>query len=620
MCTHWLDLFAASSTLHTRLRRLIAVVALGTIATQQLLAANKRYDILGVWVDARLLADGSMEVVEQRQYRFVGTFSWASYELPLAGTGGVRDVRLSEGEVEYRLADSREPGTFSVEQDGQRLRVRWHYRAHNQVRTFTLRFRVMEVVRRHPDAAVLYYKFVGTGWDRESQSVTVRVVPPCSLTRHQMQAWAHGPLWGNVTIQEDGTVLADVALLPKRTFWEVRALYPPAAFPDVALRPDSVRAGILKEETEWAAQANAARQRELVRQERKKARKEHGKWLVILMSAGGLLGWWNIYRIHGRRHQVPKQPRLLGSPPSATPPALVSYLVFERTLGVASLVATLLDLARRGLLKIRQVEPGSAQYRKQRQKPDYVLELDRERLRRDTDEGRLLSFERSLLALLFGPLSNGETHLRLSDLRRHRGAMASFFSQWRKEVAEEAKARNFYDQESLRAMTRSLLFAGLLLLLTIAAGVLVEEWALLLAASTVVVFVLSFLVPRRTPEAEVEAQQWKALRRYLSRVSSRGTATGEQLGQLEELLVYGTALGVPPKGVAALLQEAAEEEVARVTWYVPVSRGYAGSGLSEALASMVSTVSSTMSSATGAGGGASVGGGGGAGGSGGGAG
>ncbi|MDZ7385171.1 MAG: DUF2207 domain-containing protein [candidate division KSB1 bacterium] len=607
-------------SLCVRLQPAVTVLLVGVMGVRPLWAAEKRYEIIGVWVDARLNSDGSMDVVEQRQYRFVGRFSWASYELPLAGIGGVENIRVSEGDVEYRLTDSREPGTYSVERSAERLRVRWYYRADNEVRTFTLRFRLLDLVRRHADAAVLYYKFVGTGWDRPSQSVTVRIVPPCSLAREQVQAWAHGPLWGNVSIRDDGSVLADVARLPKRTFWEVRALYPPSCFPEVALQPDSVRATILREEAQWADEANAARQKELARQENKRARKAHGKWLVALLSLGGLLGWWNIYRVYGRRHRVPSAVRMTGTPPSNLPPALVSYLVFDRTVGAASLVATLLDLARRGLLRIHEEESVPGEHQRRAKKPEYVLELDRERARRDTDAGRLLSFERSLLALLFGPLSNGETRLRVEDLKRHRGAMVSFFSQWRKEVTEEAKARNFYEQESLRAMNRSLLLSGLLLLLTVVAGVLVEEWALLLGASTLVVFVLSFAIPRRTPEAEAEAQQWKALARYLKRYSPRAAHETEQLSPLDELLVYATALGVGSKAVRALLEQVPEEEMARFVWYVPAASSRSAAGLGEALASMVSTVSSTMSSSTGAGGGASGGGGGGAGGSGGGAG
>ncbi|MBC7187587.1 MAG: DUF2207 domain-containing protein [Calditrichaeota bacterium] len=583
-------------------------------------AASKRYDILGVWVNAYLHEDGSMDVVEQRQYRFVGNFTWASYELPLAGTGGVRDVRVSEGDTEYRLDDSQEPGTYNIEESPERLGVRWYYRARNQVRTFTLRFRLLDVVRRHQDVAVLYYKFVGSGWDRPSGSVTVRIVPPQALATGQVRAWAHGPLWGNVVIRDDGTILADVAQLPKRRFWEVRALYPAQVFAAAPVLPDSVEAIIMQEEAAWAERANLERQEALAREASKKARKEHGRWLVALLSVGGLLSWWNIYRVYGRRHQVPRQPALSGAPPADTPPALVSYLVFNRTVSANALVATLLDLARRGLIKIVEEEPAADKRGRVTKKPEYVLELDRERARRDADEGRLLTYERSLLAYLFGPLSDGATRLSLGELQRHRSATASFFSQWCKEVATEAKARNFYDQESLRAMNRSLLLSGLLLLLTVAAGFLVEEWALLLAAVTLCVFVLSFLVPRRTPEAEVEARQWKALARYMAKFGTRDAQFTEYPSEVDKLLVYGTALGVRSKAMEAFLGQMPEEQLATFSWYVGGVGARPGGGISEALSSMVSAVTSSVSSATGAGGGASAGGGGGAGGSGGGAG
>mgnify|MGYP005831715955 CR=1 FL=1 len=596
---------------------LLAGLLLSYLAVPSLVAADKRYDILGVIVDAQVRADGSMEIVEHRQYRFVGSFSWASYELPLVGTGGVRDVRLSEEEVEYRLDNSPQPGTFTVEQTPELLRVRWYYRARDEVRVFTLRFVVVDVVRRHQDAAVFYYKFVGTGWERPTASVAVCIVPPQPLTPARVQAWAHGPLWGQVRINDDGSVLADVAQLPKRRFWEVRVLYPPEAFPHVVPGPDSVRATILKEEARWAEQANAERQKALLRAERKRVRKAHGKWLVILLSLGGVLGWWNLYRTYGRRHHVPRQAALSGVPPASTPPALVSYLLFHRTVSANAMVATLLDLARRGLLKIVEEQAASSRSRAS-DKPDYVLELDRERLHRDTDEGRLIQYERSLLAFLFGQVSNGYTRLRVEELNRHRSMMSSFFSHWRNEVTVEGKARNLYDPDSLRAMTRSLLLSGLLLLLTVLAGFLVEEWTLLLGASTLAVFILSFAIPRRTPEAEAEAQQWKGFRRYLTRSSRTDTALADP-SRVDELLVYATALGVRAKALQSLLAEVPEEQWVGFYWYAG-GRSRSAAGLADALTSMVSAVSSILSSATGAGGGASVGGGGGAGGSGGGAG
>jgi uncharacterized membrane protein len=584
-------------------RRWVVAALMMLFCLSPLQAAGKRYDILGVWVNAYLHEDGSMDVVEQRQYRFVGNFTWASYELPLAGTGGVRDVRLSEGEMEYCLDDSQEPGTYTIEQTAELLRVRWYYRARNQVRTFTLRFRLLDVVRRHPDVAVLYYQFVGSGWDKPSGSVTVRIVPPQPLATGQVRAWAHGPLWGNVLIRDDGTILADVAQLPKRRFWEVRALYPAQVFAGAPVQPDSVQAVILQEEAAWAERANLERQQALAGEASKKARKEHGRWFVALLSVGGLLSWWNIYRVYGRRHPVPGQPALSGVPPTDTPPALVSYLVFDRTVSANAMVATLLDLARRGLIKIVEEQPAGDR-RGRIPKPEYVLELDRERARRDADEGRLLLYERTLLAYLFGPLSDGETRLSLAELKRHRSATASFFSQWSKEVATEARARNFYDQESLRAMKRSLLLSGLLLLLTVAAGFLVEEWALLLAGVTLGVFALSFLVPRRTPEAEVEARQWKALSRYLAKFGAKDAQFTEYPSEVDKLLVYGTALGVRSKAMEAFLGQMPEEQLATFSWYVGGIASRPGGGIAEALSSMVSTVTSSVSSATGAGGGA----------------
>ena len=188
-------------------------------------------------------------------------------------------------------------------------------------------------------------------------------------------------------------------------------------------------------------------------------------------------------------------------------------------------------------------------------------------------------------------------------------------------MEQAGKEKHYFDEESLRAMNKSLLISGFLLVATIAAAFLVEEWALLLGAMTLFVFILSFVIPRRMREAELEAQQWKGVKRYLHKYHFREADRGELLKDIDRYLVYGVVLAVTPK-VTKVLAECipADQYAAIVPWYAySAMRGdtMSPAAFGEAISSVVASVSTTMSSAAGAGGGASSGGGGGAGGSGG---
>jgi len=262
--------------------------------------AAKYYRIQSVIIQAQLNPNGSMDIQEKRTYDFRGSFHWATYFLPKEKIGEIVDFTVGEEGRPYLRSRTGSEGTYEYDESPEYVQAKWYFDARNEERTFNISYKILDVVKLYSDAAVLYYKFIGTAWDHTSKEVQVEISPPASMSKDQVKAWAHGPLWGDIEILNDGKIRANVQSLPANTFWEVRAIYPTGLFPRVNnIISSEIVLQILTEEKLWADQANARREEWLRSKEIKEARKRYGSWIVIGLSIIGVAFLFFIYKRKG---------------------------------------------------------------------------------------------------------------------------------------------------------------------------------------------------------------------------------------------------------------------------------------------------------------------------------
>jgi hypothetical protein len=600
---------------------------LGLIAT----AAAKDYAIRAVDIDAGLSPDGSLQVAETRTYVFEDAYRYAYRTFPSGERVGYAGITVSEGDRPYREADGDEPGTFRIERSGGALEVRWHFRARDEARTFTIGYRVTGLVQRYADAAVCYYKFIGEEWDRSSATVQVRLAPPAPVDAAAVRQWLHGPLWASSLTDPDGTIRARCEGLPARTALEIRALYPPQLFAQAPALLGPVVEQVTAEEARWAEAANRAR----AEAQREVARRGERAALALKLGIGaglaGVLGWFWLYQRFGRREEgaaeLPFAPPATRSTATAVPgggtlpPALVDYLLHNREVSGNALVATMMDLARRGFVVMRE-SPVTTRglFGGTKTATEYTWVLQRARFNEQV--GELLDYEAALLRFVFDELAGGADEIALKTLQRRRREFTRFFTRWRRDVSAHARERQLYDPRSLRGMRYSIGIAIALLVLGPAAAALLHPIALIALAAGLLVLLLSFVIPRRTAQGEQEARAWRSLRDVLKQQRAAGAGDRAWLSRVDAYLVYALVLGLGEKRLRALAETIPPGEAAAIVpWYVcHGTGGFSPAGFAGGFAAMATTAASTMSSAAGAGGGASGGGGGGAGGGGGGAG
>jgi uncharacterized membrane protein len=585
-------------------------------------SSAKNYSIQSVVIDAQLNSDGSMDITEKRTYNFNGYFRWATYFLPTGNTGGVVDFSLSERGIPYLRSQSEVQGTYQFDENPESIQAKWFFDAKDEKRTFIISYKILDVVDFYMDAAVLYYQFVGSGWDKSSQEVQVNIYPPKSTNKEQVRAWAHGPLWGEIEILNEGEIIAEVQSLPPNTFWEVRAIYPPELFSQIkTVIPEKIVSEILIEEKRWADEANRKREEWLKKTETKKAQKRYGAWIVSGLSLIGFLIWLNLYKRYGKKPKVPFPETFYSEIPSDTPPALLSYMLYGGQISGTALVGTILDLARRRFLKIREEKSREKKSFWSSKKDQYFLEFNREFYTENRND--LQDFENDLLDFLFNDLSEGKDIIDFKTLSKNRRGFTTWFRQWQKAVKKMGEAKGYWEKESVKAKNKGIVISILLFSLTIVSALFIEEWVILPGISAFILLVLSLSIQRLKPEFDLEAVKWKALKKYLNKYHFREADNRFVVENVERFLVYGVVLGLSREVVKKMAEIIPAGEYSRVIpWYIysGAHSDFSPTGFAESLSSLMSTATATMSSASGTGGGASGGGGGGAGGSGGGAG
>ncbi len=576
-------------------------------------ATAKSFVFTRVAIDASVGTDGSLRITESRTYAFDGGFSWATYRLPVERHHRIEGIRVSDERGAYRLSGARTAGTYEVNRTTDAVEIRWNFRARDESRTFTTSYVVRNVVIAYDDVAELYWKFIGTGWDRPSRDVRVTVRLPGNLRAEQIRVWGHGPLHGDVRPAPGGAVLT-VRNLPPATMVEGRIVFPKEAVPHTRMRlatPGLPR--ILREENAWADEANDARRRHQV---------FVGSLLAMPVLAVG--GWLGLYMRFGRE-PVPAPPEGYSRElPADYTPAELGVLWRFGSIQPADFTATVLDLIRRGYMTADVTGSDTETTRD-----------DEYTLTRTEKGGDLRSFEIEAMSILFGPDYAPGARLTVSgrsglpDEAKER--VGRRFSTWKSMVHDASKIHGFFDTSSMpyRFVAGFLGVAAAFSVGMILVGVwesvgpAVKGAGVAGALAGLVLAGGSGAVARRSQRGADDLRRWQGFRRFLVDFSEMPRAELPSLTIWEHYLVYAVPLGIAQRVVQQLRKIYPVDELSRspgLQPWVSTSSGRGGGdplGSFSAFTTAFASATSSASSGSGGGGGFSGGGGGGGGGSGG---
>jgi Predicted membrane protein (DUF2207) len=505
---------------------LLAVLTIVAAAASWPLLATAQTTRSFVWdrvdVTVTLQADGTLHVTERDLARFSGgPFRRGFRDIPLARIERIDNVRVARvvqlrtgtGPVPLRYvapdAFSMDvPNTFTVRRMGTTVRIEWSFPATTSAsRTFQINYVAHGALRVYPDHDPPYQQISWAGVDRaltedarvNAASLTFILPRPVDPD----QVIVDGP---------GGSAPEDHTADGKTWTWGATNLG----------RGDSLGATLefppLVSATKPAWQDASDRREQLMR-ERGPQLTLFLLGLALLIAIGGgiavLAVWWT----RGRDPEIGPVPDILVTPPADLPPAVVGALVDEQV-DQRDIVATLVDLGRRGILRIN---PGTS--------GDFSVTLLRDPL-------DVSPFEGALLATIFG------SDLRINRVVALSEAKAAFDeagSRLRSILYDELVQHGFFPTRPSR--TRILWEAAGVTLMVVAA---VAGWAsmstlfdieptvwmpgaALLALGALVWFVAR-VMPRKTVAGAKAAAEWRAFGKYLKQIDEF-----EQLDMAQDL-------------------------------------------------------------------------------------
>jgi uncharacterized membrane protein len=577
---------------------------------------------------------GAVAVREDLTVAFSGSFTYGFREIPYRRGERISGIAVLEQGRRFAPGGSTDlepggtPGTFGIRDLGGRLRIVWRFRAADEVRTFTIRYRISGLAVAYDDVVDVDLQVWGDEWQQPLGRLTATMSGPGRVLR----AWGH-PVWvrGDVTLDGNRALLRAVDV-PAEQYVELRTLFPRDAFSSTA----GMRVARGRAFARIAAEELADAERFERDRERIAALTDHlprtALVVVALATLPALLVVLAVFWRFGRERRTGYDREYEQEPPTDTEPALVPTLLHQGgTAGSYEFTATLFDLVRRGVYTAEPVTTTRPVWGGLRTEEVADLELSA------GESQELRPWERVAAEVVDGVLDGGRERLsRFRDrIEAQRESMAKRFERFREDVADEVRRRSWF--RSLGALPLALAaigFAGAGAVLLFAAQdgwrpvfprygdvLLAIGGACLLVNAALVVATLALgrrAWRRRSPAAQLEAERWEAFRRYLVDFPRLHEAPPASLALWERYLVYGIAFGIADRVLQGAQIHMPEElhEASRIYWISPT--GDLGSGPSALsigdLASGFGSALAPPSSGAGGGGGGFSGGGGGGGG------
>jgi uncharacterized membrane protein len=343
---------------------LIPLVAITIAALSAPSEPEKDYHFPRVLIDATVNSDGSLSLDERRTWDFTGDFSFITYSVDWP-------IDRVEG---FEVSEEGRPVVAVPTGNDTGVNATWTFDARDEARTFRIRYRALCAVDVYRDTAHLLWQFVGTGHDRVTDLVRVRLhlpeaakgaVPrpsgPCPTTADpapvrtrplrvgEVRAWGHGPLAGRVRILDPQTVELVVRDLPPFRFVEGSVLFSNAVVPFAPIEGGPAFGRILSEERRLAADADALRRQHRVE-----------SVLVEVLMLLVPLFFLSMVVLARRRDRVLGVPRFLQEPPEGIHPVDLAMLwsAYRGRLQPKNAYrAQMLHLARTGVIDVQAVGP-----------------------------------------------------------------------------------------------------------------------------------------------------------------------------------------------------------------------------------------------------------------------
>ena len=535
--------------------------------------------------DVQLNEDGTVDVVETWNiYVSYTNTLFKDFELDNSKYGGITNVKVSEvldsGEVlNFTKTDEYayhvQKGYFyGLETKSDEFEIAWGVSIDSgTTKTYKISYTIVDGIKTYNDCSEFYWQFIGTSNEMHVGELKGTIKLPTAVkNKENLKVWAHGPLNGEIQIVDNETVSFEVSYLTTETMVETRVAVLEDIFTQNQNKVNLNRLdSILSEETVWADQANAERER-ILRNERTQEIIEIILAILLFLANIAIIVFYIIkivkYAIALSDVKVLKPETKIeyfrDFPDKEATPGDAAFLYYfdkkdKFKDNISKIVsATMLDLALKKIISFEEDEKD-----KIRIKINYPIE-----------KSELKSDELSVYKILLdtrkyiakkNKQDENETTITMKDIEKYaKNNDRTFLSNIEgieSNVGDRQANKENYDKKSekisekwrskkISYYTAAFVFVCLL-------GLMILLPALFLGIIfNIVCGILCGKLQNKTrtltQKGENEKEEWEALKRYMENFSLLDEREVPELVLWEKYLVYATAFGIADKVLSEL--------------------------------------------------------------------
>lgn len=561
--------------------RFASVCALVALALLLLPAAAHAdgYSMTQTYIGATVEADGSLTVVEGRQFDFDDDINGVYWDINTGtnqqgGTAGVEVLSVEEDDAAFSRVDyanKGDSGVYTVEQSDGSVRIKvFSPHESDDSAIYYVSYTMTGAVMNWADTAELYWKFVGDGWSANSDDVEMEVyfadgaIGTPASKGDNFRAWGHGPLTGDVSIDADEPMVTyAIPCVHEGEFAEARIAFPSDWVPGLSASSEERMPTILSEEKTWAEEANARRARARMIANTLAA--------VSVVAAVTFTGVIVVLKLRRRKPKPLFQDEYFRDVPSADHPAVLAALMSWNDVPDQAYIATLMKLTDDRVIKLEEATETKKKglLRREKEERTYRITVTDEAWKAAKKDG----IDRDVLKVFFAgvkPDKDGVRSRTFSELEEYASerteSVGDKLEDYQSTVKGKLEEREFIASDGTIAMVAGLVL-GIIIIFGILGSLFYTDFAdanvgaaMVSIPVTIVGFVLSCTFRRYTPEGAEVAARCKALKHWLEDFTRLKEAVPGDLVLWNKLLVMGVALGVS-KEVLRQLAEAVPPEV-----------------------------------------------------------
>lgn len=525
--------------------------------------STKSHECISDTVDASVAEDGSLHVVDAREYQFTGAYSLTAAILdpPESGAAIVNGVsvidadgtRASLTEVPFDTLwrTTGGPGNGYYSYDSEKKTLYAFSKTSNDTKTFVFDYTYTNAIDRYDDCSVLYWQFIPKGWDVDTNNVNATLTLPVPSGQAvsgggNVIAYGHGDLSGDVAFNADGTISFTIPRVKSGTFAEMRVAFPPSWTPSVSsakTHASSQWDSIMQEEAGWQREAQMKRIASAL-------------LLVVplLLSVAMVVASIVMFRRHGKEHKPEFQGEYWRDVPAkGVHPAVVGRIWRWNEEDPNDLIVTMMHLGNQHVVSI-----DAEQSVRQRKILGDKVETTYRLTYHEDKAADLERIDYKALDAMFKHFS-GDT-FTLSELQEYAKEHAEEFmdgvKRWESAVDDEVGKRGYFELEGERYKSVMQFVSVGIAVLAAVLSVVLENFAPLLGLlpGCAVMFAFSFFMPRRSRYAVEIHARCEALKKWFEDFTALDKAVPTDAKVWGELMVYAYLFGVSDRVAEQLSQ------------------------------------------------------------------